>query len=46
VIEAQRTLLIVRRLDTQIRAARSKSTVVLSRAPGGGHAPTAVSANP
>ncbi len=44
VIEAQRTLLVVQRLDTQIRAARSNSTVALIRALGGGwDAPTTLS---
>ena len=44
VIEAQRTLLVVQRLDTQIRGARANSTVALIRALGGGwDAPTAVS---
>ena len=36
VIEAQRTLLVVQRLDTQIRGARANSTVALIRALGGG----------
>lgn len=44
VIEAQRTLLTVQRLDTQIRGARANSTVALIRALGGGwDAPVAVS---
>ncbi len=44
VIEAQRTLLVVQRLDTQIRGARANSTVALIRALGGGwDAPTALS---
>ena len=36
VIEAQRTLLTVQRLDTQIRGSRANSTVALIRALGGG----------
>jgi multidrug efflux system outer membrane protein len=44
VIEAQRTLLVVQRLDTQIRGARANSTVALIRALGGGwDAPTTLS---
>jgi multidrug efflux system outer membrane protein len=46
VIEAQRTLLTVQRLDTQIRGSRANSTVALIRALGGGwDAPATVSAN-
>ena len=42
-IDAQRSLLSVQRLDTQIRAARAVSTVALIRALGGGwDAPAAV----
>ena len=44
VIEAQRTLLPVQRLDTQIRGSRANSTVALIRAWGGGwDAPTTLS---
>ena len=46
VIEAQRTLLTVQRLDTQIRGSRANSTVALIRALGGGwDTPATVSAN-
>ncbi|HUG76250.1 MAG TPA: efflux transporter outer membrane subunit [Burkholderiales bacterium] len=45
VIDAQRSLLAVQRLDTQIRGARAASTVALIRALGGGwQAPDAVGA--
>jgi len=44
VIEAQRTLLTVQRLDVQIRGSRANSTVALIRALGGGwDAPTTLS---
>ena len=44
VIEAQRTLLTVQRLDTQIRGSRANSTVALIRALGGGwDSPTTLS---
>jgi multidrug efflux system outer membrane protein len=46
VIEAQRTLLTVQRLDTQIRGSRANSTVALIRALGGGwDTPATLSAN-
>jgi multidrug efflux system outer membrane protein len=45
VIEAERTLLTVQRLDTQIRGSRANATVALIRALGGGwDAPATVSA--
>jgi multidrug efflux system outer membrane protein len=47
VIEAQRTLLTVQRLDTQIRGTRANSTVALIRALGGGwDTPEVVSTKP
>ena len=41
VVDGQRTLLVVQRLDVQIRGARAASTVALIRALGGGWDPAA-----
>ena len=41
VVDGQRTLLVVQRLDVQIRGARATSTVALIRALGGGWDPAA-----
>lgn len=41
VVDSQRTLLVVERLDAQIRGARAASTVALIRALGGGWEPSA-----